>query len=31
MIFKVVDIVENKKVVAVGQSKRVITILNLRE
>jgi len=32
MIFKVVDIFENKKVVAaVGLSKRVITIPNLRE
>jgi len=31
MILKVVDIFENKKVVAVGQSKIVITIPNLRE
>jgi len=31
MIFKVVDIFKNKKEVAIGQSKRVITIPNLRE
>jgi len=31
MILNVIDIFENKNKVAVGQSRRVITVTNLRE